>query len=69
MHAEIEGMRMLPWLEGFLDACRSAGVRFCALADEARRLHEAPDAAPACLLDQGEIPGRSGRLAVQGADA
>jgi peptidoglycan/xylan/chitin deacetylase (PgdA/CDA1 family) len=69
MHAEIEGMRMRPWLEGFLDACRASGVRFTALADEARRLRDEPGAAPACQLDQGEIPGRSGRLAVQGADA
>ena len=63
IHAEIEGMAYLDWFAGFLDACRAAGVRFVALGEEAQALD---DTLPVADLVQGEIPGRSGTLAVQG---
>ena len=63
IHAEIEGMAYLEWFTGFLDASRAAGVRFVALGEEAEALD---DTLPVADLVQGEIPGRSGTLAVQG---
>ena len=63
LHAEIEGMACLDWFAGFLAACRAAGVRFVALGEEAEALG---DALPVAELAQGQIPGRSGTVAVQG---
>jgi hypothetical protein len=55
-------MTYLDWLAGFLDACRAAGVRFVALGEEAEALDDTLRIAD---LVQGEIPGRSGTLAIQ----
>ena len=38
------------------------------LLREARELRERPDAVPACALEQGSVPGRSGTMAVQGGE-
>jgi hypothetical protein len=56
-------MAYLDWFAGFLEACAAAGVRFVALGEEAEALDPA---LPVAELLQGEIPGRSGTLAVQG---
>jgi peptidoglycan/xylan/chitin deacetylase (PgdA/CDA1 family) len=65
LHAEIEGMYRREWFSAFLGACRSEGVAFTALADEARGLLAHPDQVPVADLVLGTIPGRSGLLALQ----
>jgi len=65
LHAEIEGMYKRAWFTSFLSACRSEGVAFTALADEARGLLAEPDRIPVADLVLGTIPGRSGVLALQ----
>ncbi len=67
IHAEIEGMSMAQWFSAFLDRARDRGVSFVSLADEAAKLNADRTAIPVATLEQGEIDGRSGALAVQGA--
>lgn len=67
IHAEIEGMSMIDWFAGFLDLARERGIAFVPLADEAAKLNAARDGIPCAKLEQGEVDGRSGTLAVQGA--
>jgi undecaprenyl phosphate-alpha-L-ara4FN deformylase len=66
LHAEIEGVYKRAWFTSFLGACRSQGVAFTGLADEARGLLARPDRIPVADLVMGTIPGRSGALALQG---
>lgn len=66
IHAEIEGMSMIDWFEGFLGRAKERGIAFVSLADEAARLNARREDVPAAYLDQDEIDGRSGTLAVQG---
>lgn len=65
IHAEIEGMLKLDWFRTLLEGCRSRGVGFVRLADEARALLADPVRVQVNDLLQGTIPGRSGTLAVQ----
>ncbi|HME72866.1 MAG TPA: polysaccharide deacetylase family protein [Myxococcota bacterium] len=65
LHAEIEGMYKRAWFTSFLGACRSRGVAFTALADEAQAILAHPDRIPVADLVLGSIPGRSGVLALQ----
>jgi peptidoglycan/xylan/chitin deacetylase (PgdA/CDA1 family) len=65
LHAEIEGMYRRKWFAGFLDGCRSQGLAFTSLADEARGLLVHPDRVPAADLVMGTVTGRSGLLALQ----
>jgi len=67
IHAEIEGMSMAQWFSAFLDRARDRGVSFVSLADEAAKLNADRAAIPVATLEQGEIDGRSGTLAVQGS--
>ncbi|KAB7738993.1 4-deoxy-4-formamido-L-arabinose-phosphoundecaprenol deformylase [Parvibaculum sedimenti] len=67
IHAEIEGMSMAQWFSAFLDRARDRGVSFVSLADEAAKLNTDRASIPVATLEQGEIDGRSGTLAVQGA--
>ena len=67
IHAEIEGMSMAQWFSAFLDRARDRGVSFVSLADEAAKLNADRSPIPVATLEQGEIDGRSGTLAVQGA--
>jgi len=63
IHAELEGKALASLFEDLLERLQARGVRFVTLAeaaDEFRR--NAPDAP----LAMGEIPGRAGRVAVQG---
>lgn len=66
IHAEIEGMSMIDWFAGFLDRAEERGVELVSLAAEAARLNARREAVPFAYLDQGEVDGRSGTLAVQG---
>ncbi|MEN6543447.1 polysaccharide deacetylase family protein [Parvibaculum sp.] len=67
IHAEIEGMSMAQWFSAFLDRARDRGVSFVSLADEAAKLNADRASIAVATLEQGEIDGRSGTLAVQGA--
>lgn len=66
IHAEIEGMSMIDWFTRFLDDAKARGVSFVSLAEEAARLNADPARVPVAALEQGEVDGRSGLLAVQG---
>jgi peptidoglycan/xylan/chitin deacetylase (PgdA/CDA1 family) len=65
LHAEIEGMYKYAWFTRFLGVCRSQGVAFTALADEAQALLAQPERIPITNLVLGTIAGRSGVLALQ----
>jgi peptidoglycan/xylan/chitin deacetylase (PgdA/CDA1 family) len=65
LHAEIEGMGRRAIFRGFLGACRSAGVSFVALCDEARALLADRGAIPACDQAMAAVDGRSGLVATQ----
>ena len=67
IHAEIEGMSMLDWFSNFLDQAKAAGVSFVSAANEAARLNANPGEVPVAHLAQGEVDGRSGTLAIEGA--
>jgi hypothetical protein len=64
LHAELEGMKWLPTLERLLSGWRQQGydlvsteALFRSLSPGSLRKHDVP---------MGEVPGRSGTLAVQG---
>lgn len=66
VQAEIEGKRYAPHLASLLDRLTGTGARFVTLgeaADEAKRA-----TVPVCRLTMEEIPGRPGRVAVQGEE-
>jgi undecaprenyl phosphate-alpha-L-ara4FN deformylase len=65
MHAEIEGMRYLDWLEEFLTKALMQHVIFVKVGDIAQTLLANPTEVPVCDLVQGTIDGRSGTMAVQ----
>jgi len=66
LHAELEGGAYLPALERLVSGWRAQGFMLCSLSDAAARLARA--ALPRCALASGEVPGRSGTLAVQGGE-
>ncbi len=63
LHAELEGMKLLPVLAQLLIGWRAQGYTLVPV----RALHEAcePMALPRCATGPGSIPGRSGTLLVQ----
>ena len=67
LHAELEGMKLLPVFERLLAGWRQQGYTLVST----RRLFESLDAArlPRHRVGMGEIAGRSGTLALQGAAA
>ncbi len=66
LHAELEGMKLLPVFEALLTGWKSMGFELVAT----RKLFEALDARllPRHELVMGEVPGRSGTLALQGKE-
>ncbi len=68
LHAEIEGMGRRALFGEFLAAARQAGAEFVSLEKAARELLARRAEIPVCELMQAPIDGRSGRLAVQGAE-
>ncbi len=64
LHAELEGMRLLPVLEQLLQGWQRQGYRLVSLGEMACALD--PQALPRCLVEQGMVPGRSGTLSLQG---
>ncbi len=69
LHAEIEGMGRRGIFRQLLAALKSAGVSVVSLEETARQLLARREDIPVCELQQGEIDGRSGLLAVQGPRA
>ena len=67
LHAELEGQKLLPQFEFLLRHWSDAGVQLASMRDYHRGL-DAPAIARHELL-WGEVAGRSGTLAVQGAQA
>lgn len=68
LHAELEGMRWRDWFAAALDALLADGVAFTTLEEEAARLAAGSDAVPRAVLAPGMVEGRSGTLAIQGAE-
>lgn len=67
VHAELEGLNYLGFLEEFMRQARRAGAEFCSPREMlATALARGPAGLPVCEVEYAELPGRSGTLAVQG---
>lgn len=64
LHAELEGMRLLPQFERLLDGWQAQGFSLVSLADLAGTLDRRR--LPTHEVRFGEVPGRSGSLFIQG---
>jgi peptidoglycan/xylan/chitin deacetylase (PgdA/CDA1 family) len=64
LHAELEGQRFAGEFMRLVDTWRARGARLVTLAELRRQLD--PARLPRAALVQGELAGRSGRLALQG---
>lgn len=65
IHAELEGMKYIAWFKDFLRELKNKGIQFKALGALADDYLQHNSEIPICELVQGEISGRSGKLAVQ----
>ncbi len=63
LHAELEGMKLLPVFEQLLEGWHAAGHELVSLRDYCGTLKEG--ALPRHVVEAAEIPGRSGTLSVQ----
>lgn len=64
LHAELEGMQLLPVMEELLGLWKKDGAELCALEESYRSLDTS--VLPRHRIDWDRVEGRSGRLAVQG---
>jgi peptidoglycan/xylan/chitin deacetylase (PgdA/CDA1 family) len=64
-HAELEGGKLQPMFERLLAGWKDQGYELVATQAIARHL---PENLPACEVVYGEVPGRSGTLALQGKE-
>jgi peptidoglycan/xylan/chitin deacetylase (PgdA/CDA1 family) len=64
LHAELEGMKLAPAFERLLEGWKDQGYRIVAMRELFESLE--PRALPLHAVRDGEIPGRSGVLALQG---
>ena len=64
LHAELEGMKLLPAFERLLEGWRAQGYTLVSLQQALGALDAA--GLPAARIQQGSVPGRSGSLALQG---
>ena len=64
LHAELEGQKLAPVFEQLLAGWRAQGYQLGAMADHYDRIKDQP--LPAAQLAWGELPGRSGRVIMQG---
>lgn len=69
IHAEIEGMFKLEWFEQCLRKFLKQDVQFQRMDTLAIKLLENPSTIPYCEMLPASVDGRSGTLAMQGADA
>lgn len=65
LHAELEGMAYLSWFREFLQAAQKAQITLMRL-DHLFLYWQANHSLPVCEFIQGQVPGRSGQLAMQG---
>ena len=65
LHAELEGMKLLPTFERLIVGWKAQGYQLVSTADQFAALHGV--ALPRHRVTMGEIAGRSGVLALQGA--
>jgi peptidoglycan/xylan/chitin deacetylase (PgdA/CDA1 family) len=65
LHAELEGMKLMPVFERLLQGWQAQGHQLVSLGELASAVDHAT--LPRHRLQQGEVAGRSGLLAVQGA--
>ncbi len=63
LHAELEGMKLMPVFERLLDGWQAQGYELCATEDLFHSLD--PAALPLGRIQTGSLPGRSGKLALQ----
>jgi peptidoglycan/xylan/chitin deacetylase (PgdA/CDA1 family) len=63
LHAELEGQKLAPVLEALLEGWRSQGYQCVSMAEYYQKIGREP--VPACRIEWGELPGRSGELIVQ----
>jgi peptidoglycan/xylan/chitin deacetylase (PgdA/CDA1 family) len=67
IHAELEGLHYLTFLQNLIERARNAGVEFYSLRDQARRIRESGmGCLPLCEIRMAEVDGRAGTLATQG---
>ncbi|MBE0620418.1 MAG: 4-deoxy-4-formamido-L-arabinose-phosphoundecaprenol deformylase, partial [Burkholderiales bacterium] len=66
LHAELEGMKLLPIFEALLAGWKAMGYELVPTRELLRELK--PENLPRHELVMGEIPGRSGTLALQGKE-
>jgi peptidoglycan/xylan/chitin deacetylase (PgdA/CDA1 family) len=64
LHAELEGQKLAPVFERLLSGWRAQGYRLGAMCDYYEKVRHAE--LPAAPLAWGELPGRSGRVIMQG---
>jgi peptidoglycan/xylan/chitin deacetylase (PgdA/CDA1 family) len=64
MHAELEGMRLLPALEALIVGWKTQGYDLVATENIASQLVR--ERLPYFVAERGEVPGRSGTLLMQG---
>ena len=67
LHAELEGMKLLPAMERMLQGWIAQGYELISMRELYQRLH--PSTLPKHSVTMSELVGRSGLLAVQGAAA
>jgi len=63
LHAELEGMRLLPVFERLLSGWRAQGYELVPMLTQRAALNDAT--LPVCEVTAGSVPGRSGTLACQ----
>jgi hypothetical protein len=63
LHAELEGMKLLPVMRRLLDGWVAQGHELVSMATLCASLDR--DQLPACRVVAGTVPGRSGELACQ----
>ena len=66
LHAELEGTKHIDWFKSFLIAILEKGVTLQRGDTIARACLAQKENIPPCEFQQGTMPGRSGRLAMQG---
>ena len=64
LHAELEGQKLAAVFARLLDGWRAQGYRLGAMADYYEKVKQAP--MPALAWGWGELPGRAGRVLMQG---
>ena len=65
IHAEMEGMRYLSFFREFLAKACDQGIAFVSLNQIAHNALAQKENVPVCEVVNGEVPGRSGTLALQ----